>query len=85
MMDSEFMKPVRNSDDDEETDSLLLQSNLEYSQVEGRSHLTARMHASHLSTFCQRSSWLSSLVVKQVSLINDFFRRKGPLTPFLTG
>ena len=31
MMDSEFMKPVQNSDDEEETDSLLLQSNLEYS------------------------------------------------------
>jgi len=30
-MDSEFMKPVQNSDDEEETDSLLLQSNLEYS------------------------------------------------------
>ena len=31
-MDSEFMMPVQNSDDDEETDSLLLQSiNLEYS------------------------------------------------------
>ena len=29
-MDSEFMKPVQNSDDEEETDSLLLQSNLEY-------------------------------------------------------
>ena len=28
-MDSEFMKPVQNSDD-EETDSLLLQSSLEY-------------------------------------------------------
>ena len=26
-MDSEFMKPVQNSDDEEETDSLLLQSN----------------------------------------------------------
>ena len=31
MMDSEFMKPVQNSDNEEETDSLLLQSNLEYS------------------------------------------------------
>jgi len=32
LMDSEFMMPVQNSDDDEETDSLLLQSiNLEYS------------------------------------------------------
>jgi len=30
-MDSEFMKPIQNSDDEEETDSLLLQSNLEYS------------------------------------------------------
>jgi len=31
-MDSDFMMPVQNSDDDEETDSLLLQSiNLEYS------------------------------------------------------
>ena len=32
-MDSEFMKPVQNRDDEEETDSLLhmLQSNLEYS------------------------------------------------------
>ena len=30
-MDSEFMKPVQNSDDEGETDSLLLQSNLEYS------------------------------------------------------
>ena len=30
-MDSGFMKPVQNSDDEEETDSLLLQSNLEYS------------------------------------------------------
>ena len=30
-MDFEFMKPVQNSDDKEETDSLLLQSNLEYS------------------------------------------------------
>ena len=30
-MDSEFMKPVQKSDDEEETDSLLLQSNLEYS------------------------------------------------------
>ena len=27
----EFMKPVQNSVDEEETDSLLLQSNLEYS------------------------------------------------------
>ena len=31
MMDSEFMKPVQNSNDEEETESLLLQSNLEYS------------------------------------------------------
>jgi len=31
MMDSEFMKPVQNSDDKEETDSLPLQSSLEYS------------------------------------------------------
>ena len=33
MMDYECMKPVQNSDDEEETDSLLcmLQSNLEYS------------------------------------------------------
>jgi len=30
-MDSEFMKPVQNSVNEEETDSLLLQSNLEYS------------------------------------------------------
>ena len=41
-----------------------------WSQAEGRSHLTARIHASHLSAFCQRSSWLSSLGVKQVSLIS---------------
>ena len=32
-----------------------------WSQVEGRSHLTARVHTSHLSTFCQRSScWVDS-------------------------
>jgi len=30
-MDSEFMKPIQNSVNEEETDSLLLQSNLEYS------------------------------------------------------
>ena len=41
-----------------------------WSQVEGRSHLTARMHASHFVS----SSWLSSLVVKQVSLISFVLR-----------
>ena len=30
-MDSEFMKPVQNSVNEEKTDGLLLQSNLEYS------------------------------------------------------
>ena len=52
------------------------------SQVQGRSHLTARADLESQPLLCQCSSWLSSLVANQVSLIS-FFRRD-PRTLFLT-
>ena len=56
-----------------------------WSQVEGQSHLTAHMHVSHLSAFCQHSSWLSSLIVKQVSLIYFVEKVHGDQLPFRSG